>query len=121
LGTDGTAPVDYPDFARAVAEALKGGKAQRGVLICGTGIGMSIAANRFPWMRAALVHDAYGARLARQHNDANCITMGGRTTGLEIAKDCLRIFLETEFDGGRHARRIAKLAGAQAMAADKVG
>jgi len=79
------------------------------VLICGTGIGMSIAINRHPEVRAALVHDAFGARMARSHNDANVIAFGGRTTGVEIAKDCLRIFLDTAFEGGRHAARVAKM------------
>lgn len=109
LGTDGPDSVDYPDFAQALAKAIRDGRAQLGVLLCGTGIGMSMAANRFPWIRAALVHDAYTARMARQHNDANVMTMGGRTTGPEIAKDCLRVFLETKFEGGRHARRVGKL------------
>ncbi len=110
LGTDSPASVDYPDFARAVADALRDGRAEIGLLMCGTGIGMTMAANRFPWVRAALVHDAYTARLARQHNDANVLVMGGRTTGVEIAKDCLRIFLDAQFEGGRHARRVAKMA-----------
>lgn len=109
LGTDGPGSVDYPDFARKMAEALKDGRAARGVLLCGTGIGISIAANRFAHVRAALVHDAFGARMCRQHNDANVLVMGGRTTGPEVARDCLKIFLETEFEGGRHARRVAKL------------
>lgn len=109
LGTDGPDSVDYPDFAVKMAEALKDGKAERGVLLCGTGIGISIAANRFAHVRAALVHDAFGARMCRQHNDANVLVMGGRTTGPEVARDCLKIFLETEFEGGRHARRVAKL------------
>lgn len=110
LGTDGTQSVDYPDFAVAMAQALADGKANRGVLLCGSGIGISIAANRFSHVRAALVHDAYGARLCRQHNDANVLVMGGRTTGPDIARECLDIFLSTEFEGGRHARRVAKLA-----------
>ncbi|MGE5517897.1 MAG: ribose 5-phosphate isomerase B [Bacteroidota bacterium] len=110
LGTDGAQSVDYPDFAVAMAKALADGKATRGVLMCGSGIGISIAANRFSHVRAALVHDAYGARMCRQHNDANVLVLGGRTVGPEIAKDCLDIFLSTEFEGGRHARRVAKLA-----------
>lgn len=110
LGTDGAQSVDYPDFAVAIAQALKHGKAARGVLICGSGIGISIAANRFNHVRAALVHDAYGARMCRLHNDANVLVLGGRTIGPDIAKDCLDIFLSTEFEGGRHARRVAKLA-----------
>jgi ribose 5-phosphate isomerase B len=110
LGTDGSQSVDYPDFAVAVAKALGEGKAARGILVCGSGIGISIAANRFAHVRAALIHDAYGARMCRLHNDANVIVFGGRTIGSEIAKDCLDVFLSTEFEGGRHARRVAKLA-----------
>ena len=110
LGTDGPSSVDYPDFAMKLAEAIKEGRAARGVLICGTGIGISIAANRHAHIRAALVHDAFGARMARQHNDANVLVLGGRTIGSEVAKDCLVLFLETPFEGGRHARRVAKLA-----------
>lgn len=112
LGTDGPGSVDYPDFAYAMAQALKDGRAGRGILVCGTGIGISIAANRHAHVRAALVHDAFGARMARQHNDANVLVMGGRTLGVEVAKDCVDIFLSTEFEGGRHARRVAKLAEA---------
>lgn len=109
LGTDGASSVDYPDFGYAMARAIREGRAERGVLICGSGIGISIAANRYPDIRAALVHDALGARLARQHNDANVICFGGRMIGEDVAGDCLRFFLETEFEGGRHARRIEKL------------
>ncbi|HVI53002.1 MAG TPA: ribose 5-phosphate isomerase B [Candidatus Sulfotelmatobacter sp.] len=109
LGTNGSASVDYPDYAKAVADALSSGAAQRGVLVCGTGIGISIAANRYAHVRAALVHDAFGARMCRQHNDANVIVFGGRTVGSEVAKDCLTLFLTTEFEGGRHARRVAML------------
>jgi ribose 5-phosphate isomerase B len=111
LGTDGPDSVDYPDFAVKVAETLAAGKVDRAVLLCGTGIGISIAANRFAHVRAALVHDAFGARMSRQHNDANVLVMGGRTIGPEIARDCLKIFLETPFEGGRHAKRVAKLSG----------
>ncbi len=109
LGTDGPQSVDYPDFAKAMAGAFASGRVERGVLICGTGIGISIAANRYPVLRAALVHDAFGARLARLHNNANVVVFGGRTTGVEVAKDCLKIFLETPFEGGRHARRVDKM------------
>jgi ribose 5-phosphate isomerase B len=109
LGTDSADSVDYPDFADAVARAIRDGKASRGVLLCGSGIGISIAANRHPELRAALVHDALTARLARQHNDANVLVMGGRLVGPELAKDCLEVFLKTEFEGGRHARRVAKM------------
>jgi len=110
LGTDGPASVDYPDFAMKVAETLKAGQADRAVLICGTGIGISIAANRHAHIRAALVHDAFGARMCRQHNDANVLVLGGRTIGPEVARDCLKIFLDTEFEGGRHGRRVDKMA-----------
>ncbi len=109
LGTDGTESVDYPDFADAMAAAIKDGKATRGVLLCGTGIGISIAANRHAFIRAALVHDAFGARMCREHNDANVLVMGGRTTGPEIAKQCLDLFLDTPFEGGRHQRRVDKM------------
>lgn len=109
LGTDGPSSVDYPDFAAAVAKAIREGRAEAGVLICGSGIGISIAANRYPEVRAALVHDAYTARMARRHNDANVLCMGGRVLGIEVAKDCLAQFLDTEFEGGRHAARVAKL------------
>jgi ribose 5-phosphate isomerase B len=112
LGTNGPESVDYPDYADLMAAAIRDGKAGRGVLICGTGIGISIAANRHPELRAALVHDALTARLSRQHNDANVIAMGGRILGIELAKDCLDVFLKTEFEGGRHARRVAKMSHA---------
>ncbi|MCW5772260.1 MAG: ribose 5-phosphate isomerase B [Rhodospirillaceae bacterium] len=109
LGTEGPASVDYPDFAAAAAETVAGGKAAWGVLVCGTGIGMSIAANRNPALRAALVHDSVSARLARQHNDANVLVMGARLLGEEVALDCVRVFFGTAFEGGRHERRVAKL------------
>lgn len=109
LGTDSADSVDYPDFAYALAAAIRDGKAARGVLCCGSGIGISIAANRYPEIRAALVHDALTAKLCRQHNDANVICLGGRTTGPDVALDCLSIFLDTDFEGGRHARRTGKL------------
>ena len=109
LGPDNTESVDYPDFGFALAQALKNGEAKRGVLVCGSGIGMSIAANRYPEVRAALIHDALGARMCRLHNDANVIVFGGRVIGKDTALDCLKIFLETEFEGGRHARRVDKL------------
>jgi ribose 5-phosphate isomerase B len=109
LGTMSREAVDYPDIADALAAALAAGRAQRGILICGTGIGISIAANRHPGVRAALCHDGLTARLARQHNDANVLVLGGRVIGIETAKDCLTNFLSTPFEGGRHARRVAKL------------
>lgn len=109
LGCNGSESVDYPDFAHAMADALKENKAERGVLVCGSGIGISIAANRHSHIRAALVHDRLTAELSRQHNNANVIVMGGRTIGPDVAKDCLNAFLSTEFEGGRHQRRIDKM------------
>jgi len=109
LGTDGAGSVDYPDFGFALARVLKEGKVQRGVLICGSGIGISIAANRYPEVRAALVSDSFSARMARQHNDANVICFGGRMIGVDVARDCLKVFLESDFEGGRHQRRVDKL------------
>ncbi len=113
LGADGPESVDYPDFGYALARVLREGRARRGVLICGSGIGISIAANRFPEVRAALVHDAFGARMARRHNDANVICFGGRVIGVDVARDCLQVFLETDFEGGRHQRRVDKLSSPQ--------
>lgn len=110
LGTDSLESVDYPDFGRAVADALVEGRAERGVLVCGTGIGISIAANRVAGVRAAVCHDATTARLAREHNDANVLALGARIVGGEVAKDCLHAFLSSPFDGGeRHLRRVVKL------------
>ncbi len=110
LGTYGPESVDYPDFAVALAQVVELGKVDRGVLVCGTGIGISIAANRNPAVRAALCHDETTARLAREHNDANVLALGARTTGEDVAKACLRTFLTTDFPGGeRHERRVAKL------------
>ncbi len=109
LGTASAEPVDYPDMADALAMAIESGRAGRGVAICGTGIGISIAINRHRALRGALVHDGLTARLARQHNDANVLVLGGRLLGPELARDCLKTFFTTAFDGGRHARRVAKL------------
>lgn len=110
FGTNGPESVDYPDYAAAVAAAVTDGRAERGVLVCGSGIGISIAANRHPGVRAALVHDVTTARLSRQHNDANVIALGARVIGPEVAKDCVDAFLNTAFEGGeRHSRRIAKM------------
>jgi ribose 5-phosphate isomerase B len=110
LGTEsGTDSVDYPDFADRLAKALAAGQAARGLLICGTGIGIAIAANRHPHVRAAVCHDETSARLARQHNDANVLALGARLIGPETARCALRMFLTTEFEGGRHRRRVGKL------------
>lgn len=111
LGVHDGDSVDYPDMADALAAALADGRAQIGVIICGSGIGISIAANRHRHVRAALCHDVTTARLARAHNDANVLALGARTTGPAVARDCLEAFLETAFEGGRHARRVAKLSG----------
>jgi ribose 5-phosphate isomerase B len=111
LGTEsGLKSVDYPDYARALAEAMKAGKFSRGVLVCGTGIGIGIAANRHPWIRCGVVHDETSARLTREHNDANVMAIGARLIGVETAKDCLKAFLSTSYQGGRHVQRVAKLA-----------
>ncbi len=111
LGTDGLASVDYPDFGQACAAAVASGQAAWGVVVCGTGIGISIAANRNPQVRAALCHDATSARLSREHNDANILALGARLIGDEVAKECVRVFLSTAFAGGRHVPRVAKLGG----------
>jgi ribose 5-phosphate isomerase B len=109
LGTHSTESVDYPDYAAALAKGIKEGKAERGVMLCGSGIGMSIAANRHSHIRAALCQSGLEARLARKHNDANVLCLGARIIGSERAKDCLREFLKTEFEGGRHKKRLEKL------------
>ena len=110
LGTDGPESVDYPDFGLAVALALRDGRATRGVIVCGSGIGISIAANRYPWVRAALCHDRETAALARRHNDANVLALGARVIEPELAEACLAVFLDTPFeDEERHRRRVDKL------------
>ena len=109
LGVSDGAPGDYPDIADALAAALADGRARRGVVVCGTGIGVSIAANRHRHVRAALCHDVTTARLARRHNDANVLALGARVVGPNVAADCLAAFLDTPFEGGRHQRRVAKL------------
>lgn len=109
FGTNSTESVDYPDFAEKVCQALLAGEARFGILICGTGIGMSIAANRHPGIRCGLCTDTTMARLTRQHNDANALALGARIIGDVVAEDIVTTFLATEFEGGRHARRIAKL------------
>jgi ribose 5-phosphate isomerase B len=101
--------VDYPDFAFKVAEAVSSGKAALGILICGTGIGMSIAANRFPRVRAALCNDLFTGRMARAHNNANILALGGRIVGTGLALEIVKTFLDTPFEKGRHQRRVKKL------------
>jgi ribose 5-phosphate isomerase B len=109
LGTHSTQSVDYPDFGRAVAEAVTGGTHAKGVLVCGTGIGMSITANKVPGARAALAWSEETARLAREHNDANVLVLGARVTPPEAVGGIVRAFLGTEFAGGRHAARVNKI------------
>ncbi|MFC3051171.1 ribose 5-phosphate isomerase B [Kordiimonas pumila] len=109
LGTNGSESVDYPDFGRAMGDAIASDKASRGILICGSGIGISIAANRNPAVRAALCESGLSARLSRQHNDANVLALGARLIGIETALDCVNAFLTTDFEGGRHQRRVDKL------------
>lgn len=109
LGTNSADSVDYPDFGQALADAIASGKASKGVGLCGSGIGISIALNRKKGVRAALVHNGLEARLSRQHNDANVLVLGGRFTGIEVAKDALNEFMTAKFEGGRHTRRVEKL------------
>ena len=110
LGPADGARVDYPDFAVLVGRAVVSGAADAGILVCGTGIGMSIAANKVPGVRAALLTDVDAARLSRQHNDANVMTIGGRTVEPALAREIVRTFLQTAFEGGRHQRRVEKIA-----------
>ncbi len=109
LGPDSADRVDYPDFGYKLAEAVATGEAERGVALCGSGIGISMAVNRHPGARCALVNDPYSAALSREHNDANVIAMGARLIGPDMARTCLQTFLVAEFEGGRHAGRVAKL------------
>jgi len=110
FGTHTADSVDYPDYAALVADAVSAGTVERGVLVCGTGIGMAIAANKVPGARAASCADVYTARMAREHNDTNVLALGARLTGSEAATEILRVWLETAFAGDRHARRVGKLA-----------
>ena len=109
LGTHDEDSVDYPDMAENLIAAFKDRRVSRGLLICGTGIGISIAANRHPGIRAALCYDTNTAALARQHNDANVMCLGGRKTSPDLAIKMVKVFLETAFEGGQHARRVGKL------------
>jgi ribose 5-phosphate isomerase B len=109
LGPDSTASVDYPDFGKKLADAVANGDAPLGVAICGSGIGISIACNRNPKIRAALCTNSTMARVTRLHNDANVLCIGERITGTEVALDMLKAFLETKFEGGRHQGRVDKL------------
>jgi len=109
LGTDGAASVDYPDYGYKLARAIAAGEADSGVALCGSGIGISIAVNRVPQARCALVSEPVSAALARQHNDANVIALGARLVGIDMAKACIDAFLTTPFAGDRHVRRVEKL------------
>ena len=109
LGTCDEASVDYPDYGHAVANAVAGNRASAGVAICGTGIGISIAANRHKGVRAALVHDAFTAKMSRQHNNANILALGARSVSEDTARGILKAFFSTQFEGGRHERRIEKI------------
>ncbi len=109
-GTMNNDSVDYPDFGEKVARAVSTGQAERGILICGTGIGMSIVANKFPGVRAALVWDEFTARMSREHNDANILVMGGRVLTPEQARNLVGTWLDASFEGGRHAKRLEKIA-----------
>jgi ribose 5-phosphate isomerase B len=109
LGTNGPASVDYPDFGARLARTIAAGDAERGIAVCGSGIGISIAVNREPKCRCARVDDPLSAALAREHNDANVLAMGGRLIGSDMAKACVAAFLGTDFTGGRHQRRVDQL------------
>jgi ribose 5-phosphate isomerase B len=109
LGPATAESVDYPDFGAKVAEAVSTGAVDRGILICGTGIGMSIVANRFPKVRAALCHDHFTAQMSREHNDANVLVMGERVIGKGVAMEIAKTWLDTEFAGGRHQKRLDKI------------
>ncbi len=109
LGTHGSESVDYPDYAAQVAEAVADGKVERGVLVCGTGIGMAMTANKVPGIRAALCSDGFTARMSREHNDANVLALAGRLMESDMAVDILQLWLGTEFSGGRHSRRLSKI------------
>ncbi|MCS6971612.1 MAG: ribose 5-phosphate isomerase B [Leptospiraceae bacterium] len=109
LGTNSEQPVDYPDFAADLARRVAAGEFDRGIVICGSGIGVSIAANKIRGVRAALCHNAYTAEMARRHNDANVLAMGARVVDVDTAIQMVEIFLRTEFEGGRHAARVAKI------------
>lgn len=109
IGTFGTTSVDYPDIAEVVCQSIVDGSADRGIVLCGTGIGISIAANKIKGIRAALCNDVYSARMSREHNNANVLAMGGRVMGFGPAGEIVRVWVTTEFAGGRHERRVGKI------------
>ncbi len=108
-GTNSPESVDYPDFGEKVSDAVSSGKIDRGILICGTGIGMSIVANKFPRVRASLCNDLFTAQMSRRHNDANILVLGGRIVGKDLAKAIVRTWMETPFEGERHSMRLKKI------------
>jgi len=109
VGTYDENSVDYPDIAKVLCEAVAGGECEKGILVCGTGIGMNMCANKYKGIRAAQCHDTFSAKMTRQHNNANVLTMGGRVVGPELAKEIVREFLTNEFLGGRHETRVNKM------------
>ncbi|MBI5327826.1 MAG: ribose 5-phosphate isomerase B [Deltaproteobacteria bacterium] len=109
MGTNGSESVDYPDYGIPVAERVSIGEIEKGILICGTGIGMSIVANKFSNVRAAIVNDVYSAKMAREHNDANILVIGGRIAGKGLAREMVKTWLEAKFEGGRHQKRLDKI------------
>lgn len=109
VGTHGEESVDYPVYAHAVARRIADGRAEFGILVCGTGLGMTYAANRHPGVRAAMVSEPWSAEMAKRHNDAQVLCMGGRATGPDLAKACVEAWMQAEFEGGRHERRVAAI------------
>lgn len=120
LGTDSLSSVDYPEFGAAVAQRVVSGAADRGVLVCGTGIGIGIAANKVPGARVATCNDLFTARMSREHNDANVVALGSRVVGPGVAEEIVSLFLQTEFQGGRHARRVAKIHDVELVSVESV-
>ncbi len=114
LGTNSEESCDYPDYGERVSEAVSNGTVDRGILVCGTGIGMSIVANKFPGVRAALCSEDYSAKMSRLHNDSNMLVLPGRIISEETAKEIIKIWLETDFEGGRHQRRLDKIKAIEA-------
>ena len=119
MGTSGPESVDYPDFGSKVCDAVVSGKADRGILLCGTGIGMSIVANKYKGIRAALCGDCFSARMSRLHNDSNVLVMGARVIGASLADEITKVWLKTEFEGGRHMIRLDKIKGLEKTIQEK--
>ena len=113
-GTNSNESVDYPDYGRKVGEAIVAGEVERGIVICGTGIGISIAANKVKGIRCALCGDTYSARMSMEHNNSNALALGGRVLGRDLAKEIVSVWLKSEFEGGRHARRVDKISEIEA-------